>query len=343
MSRVALIAALLSAACARDRGAATRPSAAPPSSNVVAVVNGESITAAELDAALGADYRAREQALHEEKRQTLESLVVRKLVVAAAVKQNQSEEEYLRQNVERQVIAATEIEAQAFYEQRKAQIGNRPFAEVRDQILGSLNEQRQRAVAGQVFRAIREDAQVELRLPEPEPPRVDVAATGPFKGPDKAPVTIVEFSDFQCPYCSAAAKTLDKVVADYAGRVRIVFRDYPLPFHEDAAKAAEAGGCADEQGKFWAMHDQLFDNQARLKVPDLKRHARSVGLDSAKFDACLDSGRFAVRVREHLEAGSRAGVRGTPAFFVNGRPLSGALTYEQFKDVIDKELARAAN
>jgi protein-disulfide isomerase len=120
-----------------------------------------------------------------------------------------------------------------------------------------------------------------------------------------------------------------------------VFRDYPLPFHEFAQKAAEAGACADEQGKFWEMHDHMFGHQDGLAVDALKKAARDLGLDGARFDACLDGGKLAQKVKKNFDAGQEAGVTGTPAFFINGLPLSGAQPIEEFKKVIDKELARA--
>jgi protein-disulfide isomerase len=118
-----------------------------------------------------------------------------------------------------------------------------------------------------------------------------------------------------------------------------VFRDYPLPFHPQAQKAHEAGACAHEQGKFWEMHDQMFADQDKLEAEALKVSARAIGLDGAKFDACLDSGKFARHIQDEFKAGQEAGVTGTPAFFINGRPLGGAVPIEAFRKLIDKELA----
>jgi protein-disulfide isomerase len=129
-------------------------------------------------------------------------------------------------------------------------------------------------------------------------------------------------------------------MAAYPGQVRIVFRDYPLPFHDKAPKAAEAGQCAAEQGKFWEMHDHMFANQDKLDPADLKAAVAGLGIDAAKFGECLDSGRMAAVVKKHTEAGEEAGVSGTPAFFVNGHMMAGALPLEEFKKVIDAELAK---
>jgi protein-disulfide isomerase len=122
--------------------------------------------------------------------------------------------------------------------------------------------------------------------------------------------------------------------------VRVVFRDFPLSIHAQAPKAAEAATCADEQGKFWEMHDRLFGNQQALQVADLKKHAAELALDTSRFDQCLDSGKYAAEWKKDVDDGTRLGVTGTPAFFVNGRFLSGAQPYEAFVRVIDEELQR---
>lgn len=171
-----------------------------------------------------------------------------------------------------------------------------------------------------------------------EIPRVEVAAVGPSLGPEDAPVTIIEFSDFQCPYCAAAVPTIEQVMSAYPSEVRLVFRAFPLPFHDNAYKAAEAGFCADEQGQFWPMSDWMFGHQDQLALTYLKQEAMTLGLDSAQFDACLDSGQYTSRVEEDIQAGEEAGVSGTPTFFINGRLLLGAQPFESFKKIIDEEL-----
>ena len=162
---------------------------------------------------------------------------------------------------------------------------------------------------------------------------------GMTRGPADAPVTIVEFSDFECPYCGAAHDTVEQVMSAYAGKVRLVYRQFPLSFHPHAAKAAEASLCAADQGKFWEYHDVLFKNQKKLEPTDLKAHATEVGLDAQKFGQCLDSGDKKKAVDTDQQAGLAAGVGGTPAFFINGIFLNGAQPIDEFKKVIDGELA----
>jgi protein-disulfide isomerase len=153
-------------------------------------------------------------------------------------------------------------------------------------------------------------------------------------------VTIVEFSDFQCPFCSRLLPTMEQVKQKYGDKVRIVFRQYPLPMHPNAQKAAEASLCANEQGKFWEMHDAMFKNQQELAVDNLKSKAAALGLKAETFNQCLDSGKYAAQIQGDIKAGSAVGVSGTPAMFINGRFISGAVPLEQITSVIDDELKR---
>lgn len=180
--------------------------------------------------------------------------------------------------------------------------------------------------------------------PRPTPQLVEATVDDdPARGPEDAAVTVIEFSDFQCPFCARfSAQTLPTVLENYGDRVRFVFRDFPLnSIHPFAAKAAEAAECADDQESFWDYHDLLFENQNALDVDSLKGHAASLDLDVAAFDECLDSGKYTEEVAKDLEDGAAAGVRGTPAFFINGRLISGAQPYQVFAAAIDAALAEA--
>tara|TARA_Y100000031_G_scaffold154983_1_gene204324 strand:+ start:148 stop:852 length:705 start_codon:yes stop_codon:yes gene_type:complete len=178
--------------------------------------------------------------------------------------------------------------------------------------------------------------------PPPPSPTVDVSVDDdPMKGKKNAPVTIIEFSDFQCPYCKKVfSETLPLLEKEYidTGKVKFVYRDYPLPFHPLAQKTAEAAECADEQVKFWEYHDTIFENQDSLSVENLKSWAQDLGLDSEEFDQCLDSGEMASEVKKDMEEGQKYGVRGTPAFFINGKLLSGAQPYVAFQREIEAAL-----
>jgi protein-disulfide isomerase len=172
---------------------------------------------------------------------------------------------------------------------------------------------------------------------------VAVAATGPSRGPASAPVTIVLFTDFQCPYCARVRTTLDQVQQRYGEKVRLVVRQFPLSqIHPQAQKAAEAALCANDQGKFWPLYDAMFTNQKALAVDALKAKAAELSLDPAAFAACLDGGTHAAAVQADFREGMTAGVTGAPAMFVNGRFISGSVPLDQITAVVDDELRRAA-
>src|SRR3954465_2477320 len=171
--------------------------------------------------------------------------------------------------------------------------------------------------------------------------RYRVPVEGAMRGSPNAKVTIVAFSDFQCPFCSRVIPTLDKIMKEYPGQVRMYFRHNPLPFHPDAPLAAEAALAAQDQGKFWEMHDKLFTNQQNIKRPDLEKYAGELGLDMGKFKSALDSSAHKSRIDADLALARQIGVQGTPNFFLNGRPIQGAVPYDDFKKVIDDEIARA--
>jgi len=170
-----------------------------------------------------------------------------------------------------------------------------------------------------------------------------------FLGDENAPVTIVEFSDFQCPFCRRFyTQTLPQIKSQYidSGKVKFVYRDYPLSFHPAAQIAAEAGECAEEQGKFWEMHDKIFDEQGKqgggtvqFTVTDLKQWAADIGLDTGKFNECVDSGKYTSEVQKDFAAGSAAGVTGTPGFLINGKLVVGAQPFTVFQQIIEAELS----
>jgi len=168
------------------------------------------------------------------------------------------------------------------------------------------------------------------------------AQTSPTKGPADAPVTIVEVSDFQCPYCSRAKRTVDALRKQYGDKIRLIWHNNPLSFHKRAMPAAIAALAAHEQGKFWEYHDKLWANQKALKRPDLERYAAELGLDLGKFKAALDSHKFAAQVKAETAEAETLGASGTPAFFINGIYLKGAKPFEEFKAVIDDELKKPA-
>jgi protein-disulfide isomerase len=326
MHRLSFVAlAALAVACQQPAS----PQAKTPegdSSAPVARFEGGAVTAGELDAAI-----------YETKKQALDQIVVRKLVEQKAKAEGITPEALWKREVQDKVKPPSDAEMKAFYEEQKARQPLPPFEQVKDRIAQYLSQGGQQKAQAQFIEKLKADAKVEILI---SPPRVAVAATGPSRGSEKAPVTIVEFSDFECPFCVRAEETVKRVMKEYEGKVRLVYRDFPLPFHPHAQKAAEAAHCAGDQGKYWDMHEALFSNQQALGPDDLKGRAKTLGLDQSKFDKCLDSGEKAKLVEENKKAGAEVGVSGTPAFFVNGVMISGAQPFGEFKTIIDRELAK---
>ncbi|BDG04073.1 thioredoxin domain-containing protein [Anaeromyxobacter oryzae] len=312
----------------------------------VAKVGVQTITAAQLDDTIKKDLKQLDQQYQEQvyelKRRALEQMIQKQVFEAKAKAVGVSVDDLIDREVVQKIPEPSDAEVKSLYDAAVAQ-GQKlpPLAQVKPNIVRFIKNQKGQEVLAKYYDGLRKDAGVEVLLPAYVPPKVEVAATGPAKGAADAPVTIVEFSDYQCPYCVRAEPTVKEVVAAYPGKIRLVYRDYPLPGHSLAPKAAEAAHCAGDQGKYWEMHDRLFAAQGKLDVADLKGYAKDVGLDPAKFDKCLDSGEKASEVAFHKKAGEEAGVNGTPAFFINGRLISGAQPAEAFKQVIDSELQGA--
>jgi protein-disulfide isomerase len=201
---------------------------------------------------------------------------------------------------------------------------------------------------GQVYASIIEKGATSKPAPQQQPQqqaaavrKVDVPDNSPSFGPKHAKVTIVEWSDFECPFCGRVVPTLAKIKETYGKDVRVVFRHQPLPFHPNAKPAAEAAMAAHEQGKFWEMHDKLFSNQKSLDRTTFEKYAEELRLDVGKFKAALDSGKYRAQIEADSAAGSAVGANGTPTFFINGRQLVGAQPFEAFKQAIDEEMGKA--
>ncbi len=334
-------------ACSSAETAPSAQAAQPPSQDtVVADVAGRKITLKELDAKWeeidpGEQARAM-QLLYQNRRNVLDQLVGDILIENAAKAAGLSTEQFVEQENAKRVKAPTDVDIQQFYDENKERTQGRPLDQLKGPIGEFLKSQRQQQARAQLVDELTKKGAggaVKVTL---DPPRRDVALEShdPARGPAAAPITIVEFSDYQCPYCARITPTLDKLRAAYPDKIRIVFKDFPLPNHAQAPKAAEGAHCAGEQNKYWEMHDRLFGNPQALDVGALKQHATTLGLDQATFTQCLDSGKFADAVKADMEQGTKLGINSTPTLYVNGRPVIGAQPYEYFVSVIEEELAR---
>lgn len=343
---VLLLAAGLSSACAEEPTASAQsPSAAANPDQVVAEVAGKPITLQDVDAkweAFDAAERARiVQAMYQNRRNMLDQMVGDILIENAAKAAGQTVAAFVEADAAKRLPAVGEADVARFFEQNRERAQGRTLEQLRGEIQPFLEQQRRQQTRAMLVDELKakNGAGVKVML---EPPRytVPTLASDPVRGNPAAPVTIVEFSDYQCPFCARVNPTLDRIRQTYGERVKIVFKDYPLPNHPQAPKAAEAARCAGDQNKYWEMHDAMFANQRALEEPTLKQHARALGLDSAAFDRCLDSGKHAAAVQAGLDLGNKMGVNSTPSLYVNGRAVIGAMPFDVFKQVIDEELAR---
>jgi protein-disulfide isomerase len=307
----------------------------------LAEVDGVAITAEDVEKPLASQLSKLEEQIYNLKRQRLEALINEKLLAREAAKRSVSVPALLDAEVTSKVGLVTEQEIEKFYQDNKAQLQGEESA-LRDQIRAHLQNQKLAAKRAEFLKSLRSQAKVVVNLKPPPVLRVDVSVNGaPFKGPANAPVTIVEFSDFHCPFCRRVLPTLAQLEARYGEKIKLVFRDFPIDnLHPGASQAHEAARCANEQGKFWAYHDKLFASPPKSSPEIFKGLAKEVGLDISGFENCFDSGKYQAAVKKDIDEGQRAGVTGTPAFFINGRVISGAQPLETFTRVIDDELAR---
>jgi protein-disulfide isomerase len=352
-----LAASVALAACSRSRDAASPPgssataaavaggsaTAVPPPATVsgvgvVAEVNGAPVMASELDAKAASRLVTARQEEYEIRKQVLDELIAERLVAAEAAKRKLSVEELLRREVDAKATPLPAAQVETLYEQNKARFAGQArgdaLARIRE-VMGQRAKTERRAA---FEKELRDAGRVAVRL---EAPRgaVAIPAGAPSTGPASAPVTLVEFTDYQCPYCHRAQAVVDQVLERYSGKLRFVHLDFPLEGHAGALPAARAARCAGEQGKFWEYHRNLMTAPGSLDEADLKTRASALDLNTPAFGACLSSGRHDAEIQASFRQGEELGVTGTPAYFINGRMLSGARPIESFAELIDAELA----
>lgn len=321
---------------------ATPPANPAERARLFATVNGLRITSGDVEDNLRALIYEVQEEVYRLRQRDLELKINDILLAQEAQKKQITTRALLDAEVDSKVSAVTEAQAQEYYNLNKDKI-NGEFAQLKDQIARHLQDLQGRRLLVAFAENLRKGAAVQTFLAAPESPVYTVATDDqPAKGgPEEAPVTVVEFTDFQCPSCAQVQPVLDRLVGEYGGRVRLVARDYPLPQHADAFKAAEAAEAAREQGKYWEYAAKLFGNQSALGVDKLKQYATELGLDRAKFDSALDGEKFSGHVRRDVMNGQKIGVNGTPSLFVNGRRVSDR-SYEGLKAAIEAALSTSA-
>ncbi|HET6670821.1 MAG TPA: thioredoxin domain-containing protein [Pyrinomonadaceae bacterium] len=306
---------------------------------VVAVVNGREIRQREVDQLLIPQVMALEEQLYAIRRASLENLVLTALLESESVKRGISLEQL------RKILTAGKVEVQPAevenaYAQNASAFGAMSPDEAKERLRLDLETQARLEKYKQAVGELRQAAIVEVLLQEPRWPWLEIAQASPTLGTNDSLVTIVEFADFQCPYCRESQNVLKQVLKSYPHDVRLVFKHLPLDTHSQAFTAARASFCAEREGRFWEFHDAIFALR-KLDAEDLRRAALSSQLDLAKFDACLNSDDSRQAVEKHKQAAARWGIDSTPTFFINGKMFRGALDFVAFKKAIEQELTSA--
>jgi protein-disulfide isomerase len=307
-----------------------------------ATLDGDSIFYDELDKLIGARVATLNDQIYQLQRQTVEQLINERLFAKEAVHRGLSAEGLIAAEVTAKTPAVTDVEVEAFYKANESRLPTQEpdlRERIRAYLLGQKNNARRDAFLGE----LRAKADVQVLLKRPAIFRVAIDTAGaPFKGPAAAPVTVVKFEDFHCPFCKEAQRTLAQLLERYADRVKLVHKDYPIDELHPGARAGHlAARCATEQEKFWPYHDALYTNAPKTAPEELRGYAKAVGLDVASFDQCLSAGRYAAQVQKDIDEAKQTGVSGTPAFFINGRLLVGAQPLENFVTLIEEELSLA--
>jgi protein-disulfide isomerase len=322
-------------------GTSASKDASSSSGDVIAMVDGQPLTRTALDEAVAkAPFQTRQQ-YYDLQKQIIDQLIMDQLMEKEAKAKGVSKEALIKAEVDDKVKAVADADIHGFYESQKAQMGGRTEEMMKPQIQQYLASQRQQDQRAAFESELRHKGKVQIKL---EPPRqnVEVPKGAPAVGPDSAPVTIVEFTDYQCPYCQRAQNTLDEIIAQYGTKIRVIPRDFPLEFHNRAMFAARAVHCAGDQKKFWEYHTDLLRRPSDLSDTDLEHRASTLGLDANSFKTCVASTKHDEAIKASQKAGESVEVRGTPAFFINGRFVNGAMSKSAFALIIDDELSRSS-
>jgi protein-disulfide isomerase len=305
--------------------------AAQDDTSIVAEVGGVKVTMAELEQEESARLLSAHYQYYQAETRALNELIDKKLLEQKAKSENLTLEQLVDRDIKSQVKDPTEDQMKVYYEGLET---DQPYEAVRGKILEKIRQLRTDKVRTAYVTALRVQTTVYVTL---APPRANVdMQSAQTLGPQKAPVTIVEFADYECPYCQKVASDVKKLQADLGDKVAFTYKDFPI--HGRSGKAAEAARCAGKQGKFWELHDELYRSK-ELDVDQLKAQARALKLDPVEFDKCLDSGEQAAAVERDHKEGSRLGISGTPSFFINGHFMSGALDYATLRQIVEQQLA----
>ena len=303
---------------------------------MVIELDGQKITLAEMERKHPGRLFSAYNTFYQTERKAVDEFVDELLLERQAKKEHLTVEELLEKHVNATIAKDPSDESlRVYYEGVDT---SQPFETVRPQILDHIKQRRLAAAKTAYLKSLRSQADLDVLV---TPPRSSVSLKDtPVRGRTDAPVMIIEYADYECPYCQAIQPTLDKLMAEYKDKLSLAYKDVPLPGHAHAQKAAEAARCAGEQGKYWEYHDLLLAKKA-LDVPQLKEYAIDLKLDPKAFGECLEAGKEADKVKAQTAEGVSFQLQGTPSFFINGRFISGVLTYDEFHTILDQELGAA--
>ena len=308
---------------------------------VVATIKGEPISLQQISRGNELEIYQAEKTLFDLRMRNLKALLIGRLIKLDSRSNGLSENEFIARFIAKPT-PVTDAMVDVFIAQRKI-AEDKINTNLKEQVRSFLLKQQIAQQVDQWFIAQSQKHDVQVALSEPPEPRFTVNIDGAaYKGGENAKVTIVEFSDFECPYCARAVPTLKQLASIYGDKIKLVYKHFPLPNHPEAPKAAEATICAQDQGMdyFWKLHDKIFEKQKNLSLGVIKDLAYSTGVAKDAFDQCLNSGEKAELVNRDLAEGNALGVNSTPAFFINGRLLKGAQPIAAFKKIIDEELSQ---
>ena len=324
--------------CTLSIHASDEAPAASARNTVVAEVDGAKLTIADLEQKHPAGLFQALNTYYQTERKAVDDFVSEYLLDQQAKKEGVTAAELLERHVSSTIAKDPSEDAlRLYYEGTEIK---EPYEKVRGALLDHIRETRIAKAKAAYVQSLRSQANIVLKV---APPRANVSLKdAPLRGSATAPVTIIEYADYECPYCQQMQPALDKIEADYKGKVAFAYKDWPLPMHPHAQKAAEAALCAGAQGKYWEYHDRLFRDH-KLEIPDLKEAAAALQLDTKAFNDCLDSGKKADAVKGLLAEGQALQIQGTPSFLINGHFFSGGMSYDNFRQIVDEELKSASS
>lgn len=305
--------------------------------DVVVEVGGHKFTLADVEQKESSRLLQAQNTYYQAQKSAINHFIDEELLAQKAAAEHITVDELVKREITSHIVDPSEEQLKFLYEILGT---DQPYEKMRTQLLDQYRQTRTTKIRAEYLNTLATEAKVVTSF---LPPGMEVSVDGaPRLGSAKAAVTLVEYADYECPYCQQVYPSLKKLEKEYDGKLSVVFKDCPLPMHSHAKKAAEAANCAKEQGKFWEYNNKLFENPGKLDTAQLKDYSKVLGLNTTEFDKCLDSGAEAAKVQKATDDAQKMGLSGTPSFFINGHYYNGAMKYEALRDIVEHELAAAS-